>query len=110
MVKPNRQHDLKGRMPERNEWLVAGGGAKRNPRYHASHCDAKNANITFSAATFVLITPSRQSTPPRHTKNEKAPRSETPFRKWLFSIFLSVFDYLSVPALAASIISAEAYR
>ena len=21
-------------MPERSEWLVAGGGAKRNPRYH----------------------------------------------------------------------------
>ena len=23
-------------MPERSEWLVAGGGAKRNPRYHAT--------------------------------------------------------------------------
>ena len=47
MVKPHRQHDLKGRMPERSEWLVAEGGAKRNPRYHATHRDAKNANITF---------------------------------------------------------------
>ena len=32
-VKTNPQHDLKGRMPERSEWLLAGGGAKRNPRY-----------------------------------------------------------------------------
>ena len=31
------QHDLKGRMPERSEWLVAGGGAKRNPRYRNAH-------------------------------------------------------------------------
>ena len=27
-------------MPERSEWLVAGGGAKRNPRYRGSHHDA----------------------------------------------------------------------
>ena len=27
-------------MPERSEWLVAGGGAKRNPRYHNAHQDA----------------------------------------------------------------------
>ena len=32
-------------MPERSEWLVAGGGAKRNPRYRADPYDAKNANI-----------------------------------------------------------------
>ena len=31
--KTNPQRDLKGRMPERSEWLLAGGGAKRNPRY-----------------------------------------------------------------------------
>ena len=30
--KNRHRHDLKGRMPERSEWLVAGGGAKRNPR------------------------------------------------------------------------------
>ena len=24
-------------MPERSEWLVAGGAAKRNPRYHDTH-------------------------------------------------------------------------
>ena len=24
-------------MPERSEWLLAEGGAKRNPRYHATH-------------------------------------------------------------------------
>ena len=41
--------DLKGRMPERSEWLVAEGAAKRNPRYHATQLDAKNANITFHA-------------------------------------------------------------
>ena len=34
------QHDLKGRMPERSEWLVAGGAAKRNPRYRDAHRDA----------------------------------------------------------------------
>ena len=34
-------------MPEQSEWLLAGGAAKRNPRYHATHRDAKNANITF---------------------------------------------------------------
>ena len=27
-------------MPERSEWLVAGGVAKRNPRYHATTLDA----------------------------------------------------------------------
>ena len=32
-----RQHDLKGRMPERSEWLLAEGGAKRNPRYRNAH-------------------------------------------------------------------------
>ena len=24
-------------MPEQSEWLLAGGAAKRNPRYHATH-------------------------------------------------------------------------
>ena len=38
-------HDLKGRMPERSEWLVAEGGAKRNPRYSDTPHNAKNANI-----------------------------------------------------------------
>ncbi len=46
------QHDLKGRMPERSEWLLAGGGAKRNPRYRAANHDAKNANITFNGGCF----------------------------------------------------------
>ena len=27
-------------MPERSDWLLAGGGAKRNPRYRGSHHDA----------------------------------------------------------------------
>ena len=27
-------------MPERSEWLVAEGGAKRNPRYRDAHCNA----------------------------------------------------------------------
>ena len=27
-------------MPERSEWLVAGGAAKRNPRYHTTPLDA----------------------------------------------------------------------
>ena len=48
----HRQHDLKGRMPERSEWLVAGGVAKRNPRYHNAHQDAKNANIGFLVDCF----------------------------------------------------------
>ena len=47
-----RQHDLKGRMPERSEWLLAGGGAKRNPRYRATNHDAKNANIGFLGCCF----------------------------------------------------------
>ena len=34
------QHDLKGRMPERSEWLLAEGGAKRNPRYRNIFRDA----------------------------------------------------------------------
>ena len=41
------QHDLKGRMPERSEWLLAEGVAKRNPRYNLARRDAKNANISF---------------------------------------------------------------
>ena len=32
-------------MPEQSEWLLAVGGAKRNPRYRATHRYAKNANI-----------------------------------------------------------------
>ena len=40
-----RQHDLKGRMPEQSEWLLAEGAAKRNPRYRYALFDAKNANI-----------------------------------------------------------------
>ena len=31
------QNDLNGRMPERSEWLLAGGVAKRNPRYRDDH-------------------------------------------------------------------------
>ena len=47
-----RQHDLKGRMPEWSKWLLAGGGAKRNPRYCATNHDAKNANIGFFGNRF----------------------------------------------------------
>ena len=46
-------------MPERSEWLVAGGGAKRNPRYRDAHRYAleKNANIgNFSICFRVLQT------------------------------------------------------
>ena len=32
-------------MPEQSEWLLAVGGAKRNPRYRYALFDAKNANI-----------------------------------------------------------------
>ena len=39
-------------MPERSEWLLAGGGAKRNPRYRATHHYAKNANIGFFGNRF----------------------------------------------------------
>ena len=49
------QHDLKGRMPEQNEWLLAGGGAKRNPRYRYIHHYAKNANITCSSGCFRFL-------------------------------------------------------
>ncbi|MDD6019944.1 MAG: hypothetical protein PUD41_05920 [bacterium] len=45
----SQQHDLKGRMPERSEWLVAEGYASLHPRYRATLYDAKNANITFHA-------------------------------------------------------------
>ena len=34
------QHDLKGRKPEQSEWLLAEGGAKRNPRYRDTPHDA----------------------------------------------------------------------
>ena len=34
-------------MPERSEWLVAEGVAKRNPRYRATPHNAKNANIKY---------------------------------------------------------------
>ena len=49
------QNDLKGRMPERSEWLVAEGGAKRNPRYRDAHRDAKNANIGFLGNRFRVL-------------------------------------------------------
>ena len=52
MPQPSQQHDLKGRMPERSEWLVAEGGAKRNPRYHDAHHNAKNAKIGFHGNRF----------------------------------------------------------
>ena len=39
-------------MPERSEWLLAGGVAKRNPRYHSAHQDAKNAKIGFLVDCF----------------------------------------------------------
>ena len=35
--KNRHRHDLKGRMPERSEWLLAEGVAKRNPRYRNAH-------------------------------------------------------------------------
>ena len=40
MLKITPQHDLKGRTPERSEWLLAGGAAKRSPRYHDAHHNA----------------------------------------------------------------------
>ena len=45
-------HDLKGRMPEQSEWLLAEGAAKRNPRYRDALFDAKNANIGFLGSGF----------------------------------------------------------
>ena len=42
-------------MPERSEWLLAEGGAKRNPRYRDAHRDAKNANITCLVGNFRVI-------------------------------------------------------
>ena len=53
--KKSPQHDLKGRMPERSEWLVAEGGAKRNPRYRATHHYAKNAKITCFGGCFRVL-------------------------------------------------------
>ena len=44
--------DLKGRMPEQSEWLLAEGAAKRNPRYRDALFDAKNANIGFLGSGF----------------------------------------------------------
>ena len=48
-------HDLKGRTPERSEWLVAEGAAKRNPRYNHARLDAKNANIGFLGNRFRVL-------------------------------------------------------
>ena len=55
LPQPIPQHDLKGRMPEQSEWLLAEGGAKRNPRYRDSHHEAKNANIGFLGGGFRVI-------------------------------------------------------
>ena len=78
MVKPHRQHDLKGRMPERSEWLLAGGAAKRNPRYRASPRDAKNANITFPGGnirfSYNVLAPVRTYIKAQHTKRRLAVR------------------------------------
>ena len=53
MVKITPQHDLKGRTPERSEWLVAGGVAKRNPRFHdPTIMRLKDANIGFLGDNF----------------------------------------------------------
>ena len=49
------QHDLKGRTPERSEWLVAEGAAKRNPRYRATNHDAKYSNITCFGGRFRVL-------------------------------------------------------
>ena len=36
-------------MPERSEWLVAGGGAKRNPRYRDAHplCEERENHLLW---------------------------------------------------------------
>ena len=45
---PSQQHDLKGRMPERSEWLVPEGGALAKPSVLCpSIMRLKNANIGF---------------------------------------------------------------
>ena len=49
------QHDLKGRMPERSEWLVAGGGAKRNPRYRDGSHVAKDAKTVAKEADIRVL-------------------------------------------------------
>ena len=42
-------------MPERSEWLIAEGVAKRNPRYNHARLDAKNANISFLGNRFRVL-------------------------------------------------------
>ena len=32
-------------MPEQSEWLVAGGGAKRNPRYRDAHREEREYRL-----------------------------------------------------------------
>ena len=50
MVKKTPQRDLKGRMPERSEWLLAEGVAKRNPRYRDGSHVAKDAKTVAKEA------------------------------------------------------------
>ena len=42
-------------MPERSEWLIAEGAAKRNPRYRNIFRDAKDANIGFLGNRFRVL-------------------------------------------------------
>ena len=53
----NRQHDLKGRTPERSEWLVAEGERSVTlgimPPHH--YAFEKNANITCFGGRFRVI-------------------------------------------------------
>ena len=51
----NRQHDLKGRMPKRSEWLVAEGERSVTLGIMPPHHYAKNANITFLGICFRVL-------------------------------------------------------
>ena len=77
------QHDLKGRKPEQSEWLLAEGGAKRNPRYRDTPHDAfeKRENRlpwrqTFASFSFLLCIWSRglsvSATPGMPSSSRKA--------------------------------------
>ena len=44
-----------GRMPERSEWLLAEGGAKRNPRYRDGSHAAKDAKTVAKEADIRVL-------------------------------------------------------
>ena len=90
---PIHQRDLKGRMPERSEWLLAEGVAKRNPRYRNILRDASERRENQ------LPWLQRYLSMPRFNKNTAVANWNNTLRVYLFRNLINTNKCLIYPRI-----------